>query len=263
MKQQITLFFTALQFYTRIRAPRWVHYMPENQSRATGYLPLIGWLVGIISGLVWLGGAFLSNISIGLVLSMIASIFTTGAFHEDGFADTCDGFGGGWTRDKILEIMKDSRLGTYGAIGLTMILASKFLLLTNLAGQQKDDFAVLIFVLIGAHAWSRLMPMLVIQTQHYARAGQDNKAQAAAQKVPPGGLVTGSLFALIPIFALAWICHTPLISICCILPAISTWLLSRYFNTWIGGYTGDCLGAIQQISEVTFYLSLTVLWKFT
>ena len=261
MKQQLTLFFTALQFYTRIPAPRWVHYKQENLGRATCYLPIIGWFVGIISGLSWLGGAYLTNISIGLVLSMIASIFTTGAFHEDGFADVCDGFGGGWTRDKILEIMKDSRVGTYGSIGLIMILALKFLLLSNLAVQQKNDFVVIIFVLIVAHAWSRLMPVFVILTKAYARAGQDSKAQPAAQKVSRSGLIAGSFFALIPVFVLAWISHAPFILICCILPAILTLLLSRYFNKWLGGYTGDCLGAIQQISEVAFYFSLTILWK--
>ncbi|SKC04368.1 adenosylcobinamide-GDP ribazoletransferase [Dyadobacter psychrophilus] len=262
MRLQLTLFFTALQFYTRIPAPRWVHYKQENLSRATGFLPLIGWLVGIISGLSWLGGAYVTNISIGLVLSMIASIFTTGAFHEDGFADVCDGFGGGWTRDKILEIMKDSRVGTYGSVGLMMMLALKFLLLINLAAQWKNDFLALTLILITAHALSRLMPVFVIFTKPYAREDQHSKAKPVAQKISRSSLVTGSVITLIPLICLAWTCHTPFIFTCCILPAVTAYLLSRYFVKWIRGYTGDCLGAIQQVSEVSFYLSLTALWKY-
>ncbi|MCF2501896.1 adenosylcobinamide-GDP ribazoletransferase [Dyadobacter sp. CY107] len=262
MKQQLTLFFTAVQFYTRIPAPRWVLYRPENLSQSTGYLPLIGWLVGIIAGISWLAGAYLTNISISLLLSMIAAIFTTGAFHEDGFADVCDGFGGGWTRDKILEIMKDSRVGTYGSVGLMMMLALKFMLLNNLALQHGNDFKILIFILIAGHAWSRLMPVFIILTQPYARPDQDSKAKPVAYSVSWSSMATSFVFALIPLVTLAWICQTPFILICCILPAMLSILMARYFKRWIGGYTGDCLGAIQQVGEVAFYFSLTALWKF-
>ncbi|MCF0052560.1 adenosylcobinamide-GDP ribazoletransferase [Dyadobacter sp. LJ53] len=262
MKQQLTLFFTALQFYTRIPVPGRVLYKPENLSLATGYLPLIGCLVGLISGLTWLTGAQLATIPIGLVLSMIASVLTTGAFHEDGFADVCDGFGGGWTRDKIMEIMKDSRVGTYGSVGLMSVLALKFLLLDSLALQRENNFTILTATLASAHAWSRLMPVFVIFTQPYARVGLESKAKAATQMVGWTSIATGCLFALIPLILLGWVSQTPFIWICCILPAIITFALTRYFKKWIGGYTGDCLGAIQQTSEVTFYLSLTALWKF-
>ncbi|KAA0993323.1 adenosylcobinamide-GDP ribazoletransferase [Dyadobacter aurulentus] len=262
MKQQATLFFTALQFYTRFPAPRWVHYKPENLNRATGYLPLIGWIVGLVAGCSWLAGAYFTNLNIGLLLSMAASVLATGAFHEDGFADVCDGFGGGWTKAKILEIMKDSRIGTYGSVGLMLLLAFKFLLLQNLALQCSDDFAILISLSISAHAWSRLMPVFVIFTQPYARSDQDSKAKPVGGGTGLDSILTGSFFALVPVLFFGWHSQSPLIFICGILPVILTFALVRYFTKWIGGYTGDCLGAIQQVSEVAFYFSITVLWKF-
>jgi adenosylcobinamide-GDP ribazoletransferase len=263
MKHQLTLFFTALQFYTRIPAPRWLNHKPENLAQATGYLPLIGWIVGSIGGLSWFIGTYLINdLSIGLWLSIAAAVWTTGAFHEDGLADVCDGFGGGWTSDRILEIMKDSRVGTYGVIGLILMLGFKFLLLQNLAGKLANDFVGLTLMLIAAHAFSRFLPMWVITTQPYARAGQDSKAEPVAQTPHKETIYLGAAFTAVPLFTLAFYAQSPLIFFACILPSMLTLVLSRYFKKWIGGYTGDCLGAIQQVSEVAFYVSLVVLWKY-
>ena len=93
------------------------------------YFPLIGWIVGGFSALIFWASSFLFPVSISIIFSMIASILVTGAFHEDGFADVCDGFGGGWTKEKILEIMKDSRVGSYGVIGMILMLGTKFAVL--------------------------------------------------------------------------------------------------------------------------------------
>ena len=125
MKREIHVFFTALMFYTRIPCPKWVDHDPEFLNQSIRYFPLIGWIVGIISGLfLYLPGTYFS-IPVAIILSLIISVLITGAFHEDGFADTCDAFGGGWTKKKILEIMKDSRLGTYGVIGLLLLISLK------------------------------------------------------------------------------------------------------------------------------------------
>lgn len=262
MKQQATLFFTALQFYTRIPAPKWVVYQPENLGLATKYLPVIGWIVGLISGLTWIAGSYLIDIHIGLLFSMIASIFTTGAFHEDGFADVCDGFGGGWTKDKILEIMKDSRVGTYGSVGLIFILALKFYLLQYLAVLADNYFLTLIILLVSAHAISRFMPILVIFTQSYSRETDDSKAKPVAQKTDISTLIIAGIFAIIPLLILAFIINQILLLLSIGFLALLTFYLSRYFKKWIGGYTGDCLGAVQQVCEIGFYLFLAVLWKF-
>lgn len=254
----LTLFFTALQFYTRLPAPGWVVYRPENLNLATGYLPFIGWIVGAVAGGTWIAADYLTNPSIAVLCSMIISILLTGAFHEDGFADVCDGFGGGWTREKILEIMKDSRVGTYATVGLISILALKFALLQSIA----DGAVTIVGVLISGHALSRLMPVFVIYMLPYSR-DTDSKAKPVAQK-PPFGVLTGAIIGgVLPLLAMVLYLGQPLLLAAILVLGLITLLLANYFKKWIGGYTGDCLGAIQQICEAAFYFFLVVLWKFS
>ncbi|WP_031526446.1 adenosylcobinamide-GDP ribazoletransferase [Dyadobacter crusticola] len=262
MRHQAALFFAALQFYTRIPIPGWVVFKPENLSPATRFLPLIGWIVGGISAAVWLVISPLTGFSIAIVFSIIASILTTGALHEDGFADTCDGFGGGWTRDKILVIMKDSRLGTYGALGLIGILALKFALLQELADRFDNQVSQVFGLMIAAHAISRLMPASIIYNQPYARDTDDSKAKPVAQNVTAVTLAIAAMFGIVPLLLLCTMFSSalPLLSIPFL--GVVTWAMSRYFVKWIGGYTGDCLGAVQQVCEVGFYFCLIAIWKF-
>jgi adenosylcobinamide-GDP ribazoletransferase len=212
----------------------------------------------------------------------------TGALHEDGFADVCDGFGGGWTKEKILLIMKDSRIGAYGAIGLLAILGSKFLLLKELPSFEPElihagsdlsttslpggsvsgpffpgaavffNYRYFILGLVTAHSLSRLMPVLVMQWSVYAADPDQSKSRPLVNhKLAPGELVVAILLALIPFAFLPW--HFLL----AILPVLyATYEGVRYFKKWIGGYTGDCLGAIQQISEIVFYLGFIVVWRY-
>ena len=111
MKKQFRVLLTAIMFYTRIPVPATLEYSPERLNRATRYFPLIGWIVGGVGAGVFYGLSLILPLQVSVFLSMLATIFLTGAFHEDGFADFCDGFGGGYTREKILTIMKDSRIG--------------------------------------------------------------------------------------------------------------------------------------------------------
>src|SRR6516164_2666612 len=138
MKKEWRIFLTAVMFLTRIHVPKNIDHSPEYLEKSTKYFPLIGWLVGGISIIVFLILRRYTSPDIAVLASMIASLLTTGALHEDGFADTCDAFGGGWTREKILQIMKDSRIGSFGAIGLWVILFAKFLLLKELPQYTPD-----------------------------------------------------------------------------------------------------------------------------
>src|SRR4051812_43461768 len=131
MKKELHIFFTALMFYTRIPCPKNIDHNPDYLNKATRYFPLIGWIVGSISFLAFYVSSLFLSIESAIILAIIASILTTGAFHEDGFADVCDGFGGGWTKEKILLIMKDSAIGAYGAIGLVLLFLLKFKLLSE------------------------------------------------------------------------------------------------------------------------------------
>jgi adenosylcobinamide-GDP ribazoletransferase len=253
MKKEWKVFLTAVMFLTRIRVPRNIDHRPEYLQRSPVYFPAIGWIVGAACAAVFLLTAKI-GVDVAIAFSMVAGILITGAFHEDGFADTCDGFGGGWTKEKILLIMKDSRIGAFGAIGLVCMLGTKFLLIkeiVNLTPVFDQPFTDIIlhyryvaFALIAAHSLSRLVPVFIIETYEYASD-------------PDTGLAFCILFGLIPFLLLPW--HYLL----AILPVlITTFLMARYFKKWIGGYTGDCLGAVQQVTEIVFYLSYIIIWKY-
>lgn len=248
MRRQLHLFLTAVMFYTRIPCPSWVGHSEEMLNKATIYFPVMGWIVGGAAGLTYWGANFLFSSDIALLLSMIASILVTGAFHEDGFADVCDGFGGGWTKLKILEIMKDSRLGTYGAVGAGLLLTLKFLALRNLPP------TAVVPVLVVGHALSRATALTFIFTHEYARENEDSKAKPVAKKISFAELLLGLGFGVLPLLVYAagqlnfWF-------LLVLLPLwVVKWYLARYFIKWIGGYTGDCLGVTQQVAEVVVYL---------
>ncbi|WP_052353390.1 adenosylcobinamide-GDP ribazoletransferase [Dyadobacter tibetensis] len=262
IRRQLTLLLVALQFYTRIPVPGWVPYAPEYLSKATRFLPLIGWLIGLITAGVWLAFEPITNGSVAVILAMCASVLTTGAFHEDGFADTCDGFGGGWTRDKILLIMKDSRIGTYGSVGLLMVLGLKFTSLQLLAERVEGSATLLLLGLMSAHALSRLMAALLIFTLPYARDTDDSKSKPVAEALERSTISTAVIFAILPLMGLYY--SSGFVCVFAVLPClvIITLAMGRYFKKWIGGYSGDCLGAVQQVTEVVFYLFMIVLWKY-
>ncbi|HZE84250.1 MAG TPA: adenosylcobinamide-GDP ribazoletransferase [Puia sp.] len=266
MKKEWKIFLTAIMYFTRIRVPRIVDHSPEYLQKAPRYFPLVGIIVGAICSLLFLVFARYVSTDSGILASMIAGLLVTGAFHEDGFADACDGFGGGWTKEKILGIMKDSRIGAFGAIGLIAILGSKFLLLREMHRFVPDIMICpLVFnqrrylaCLIAAHSLSRLMPVLVMQfTPYTADPDQSKSKPLTTRKLNPAELGAAILFALIPFVFLSW--HFLL----AILPVLyATYELRQYFKKWIGGYTGDCMGAIQQVSEIVLYLGFIIVWKY-
>lgn len=250
------LFLTAVMFYTRIPVGKITVYSDESLNKSTKYFPLIGWIVGGFSALVYVLASYLPiPAPLAVLLSMAASIWLTGAFHEDGFADMCDGFGGGWTKEKILEIMKDSRLGTYGAVGLFLLLMSKFYLLLEMPPQ------VVPLALIAGHSLSRFTAASFLQSHHYVRAEAGSKAKPVANKKPGTfSMLIAGLLGLLPLLIL----QAPEFFLVLIPVFLTKWLLGRFFTKWIGGYTGDCLGATQQLSEVVFYFFLYLIpWMFT
>jgi adenosylcobinamide-GDP ribazoletransferase len=252
MKKEIHIFFTALMFYTRIPCPSWVNHSEEYLNQATKYFPLIGWIVGgFATAVLWLFVWVLPP-SVAIILSMMASVVLTGAFHEDGFADVCDGFGGGWTKEQILTIMKDSRVGAYGAIGVVLLLLLKWTLLYEIG--LKIKLWEFFWVLLSAHSISRLMAVILIFTQPYSRANDaSGKAKPIAKKMMPQHFVVAWIFGTLPMLGMAL--YQGLFSIFILIPCIAVaFYMATYFRKKIDGYTGDCLGATQQITEVVFYL---------
>ncbi|RDV11354.1 adenosylcobinamide-GDP ribazoletransferase [Pontibacter diazotrophicus] len=262
MKREISIFFTALMYYTRIPCPGWVVYQESYLHQATRYFPFIGWLIGFFAGLLFLAASYLFGTALGIILSMAGSILLTGAFHEDGFADACDGFGGGWTKERILEIMKDSRVGTYGVVGLILILAVKFFSLQQMVSNSMQPL-VLLLLFMTAHALSRFVASTFLFTHTYVRLSEDSKVKPVAQGGEKHNFFIGAALAFIPLLTLLYFTGKPLL-ITVLLPLYLLKLyLGRYFTKWIGGYTGDSLGATQQVCEVLIYLTFIVLWKFT
>lgn len=268
MKKEIRIFFTALMFLTRIPVPKLTDHSPEYLEKSPRYFPVIGWIVGAVSGFTFLVFNKYISEDIAILASIITGIFTTGAFHEDGFADVCDAFGGGWTKEKILAIMKDSRLGTYGVTGLIGILSAKFLLIKELPKFTPDlahpalniflNYKNFLLIIIAAHSVSRLMPVFIIRGLDYVTDPDGSKSKPlASQKPGIGALLVATLFTAVPFIFLSW--HFALATIPVLLVAYN---VAIYFKKWIGGYTGDCLGAIQQVSELTFYLCALIVWRF-
>jgi adenosylcobinamide-GDP ribazoletransferase len=266
MKKEIRIFFTALMFLTRLPVPKSTDHNPDYLRKAAKYFPMIGWIVGIICGLTFVAGNILST-SIAAALCIIAGLMTTGAFHEDGFADVCDAFGGGWTKEKILTIMKDSRLGTFGVAGLIMILLLKYFLLVHIALQLNGSDAALssfekIFhpalVIITAHTISRWMPLLLIQNYAYVFQEDVSKSKPlASAKLRVSEILFAFMMMLIPMIFL------PIPYLISIAPMIiAAFWLAQFFKKWIGGYTGDCLGAVQQVTEIIFLLSIVIINKY-
>ncbi len=250
MKKEIDIFFTALMFYTRIPCPPNITHDPDYLNKATRYFPMMGWIVGGMAALVFGLSSYFFNPPICILLSMVASILTTGAFHEDGWADVCDGFGGGWTKEKILEIMKDSRTGAYGSIGMALMLLFKYIVQTEIQVTQ------LCVVMIAAHSFSRLCAVGIVATSVYVRENDDAKAKPLAKTITIREIIPAFIFGVAPLWMIGKY------SLAIIPPILLTIYMRRYFHKWIGGYTGDCLGAIQQVSELMFYLGILMAWKF-
>ncbi|RYE51087.1 MAG: adenosylcobinamide-GDP ribazoletransferase, partial [Sphingobacteriales bacterium] len=183
---------------------------------------------------------------VSLWLAIGCSLLLTGAFHEDGLADTADGLGGGLTRDKKLLIMKDSRIGTYGATALIIALTGKYLLLVE--NEQ------LILSLIIAYALSRTVAASLLFDMQYVTDADTSKSKPLANNQSITDLliliVTATpIFILLPLTQAVMICGALI---------VYRQLVKCYFNQQIGGYTGDCLGAAQQIGELLIYLLLLI-----
>jgi len=250
LRHQIRLFFIALQFFTRLPIPAWVGFEASWLQHASRYFPLVGVVVAALAAAVYAAAALVLPAPVAAVLSTAASIYITGAFHEDGFADTCDGLGGGMTKERALEIMKDSRVGAYGAIGIVCMLATKLsalaLLPPHLAGAA----------LVVAHPVSRLAATALIWKLDYVRG--EGKAKPLAQQMTGTEFAIAALTCALPaagMLAAGWMTPAALVAAVLASAAAALWL-GRLFVRRLGGYTGDCLGAVQQLAEALVYVAV-------
>lgn len=251
----VRLFFIALQFLTRVPVPAWVGFEPDWLKRCAPYFVPVGALVGLGSAAVLWGASRVWPPGVAVGLAMAASIYLTGGFHEDGLADTCDGLGGAVGRERALEIMKDSRLGSYGALGLVLVLGLKAAALTALV---QRDLAGAALALVWAHGLSRALPVALMRTLAYAGDLAHAKAKPLANGVSGRDLVLTAAFAL-GLCAVAGALRPDLargLGTGLLLAALLGGWMARWLQRRLGGYTGDTLGASQQLGEVALLLGV-------
>lgn len=243
LNRELELFLAALGFFTRIPVPMKADFKEDDLNHSARYFPLVGLVIGALAALIYSLVAEVLPKELAIIASMAATIYVTGAFHEDGLTDAVDGLGGGWEKEQVLTIMQDSRIGSFGAVGLFLVLLAKYEALAH-------TYPALIPVaMIAGHALSRFAAVLVIATQPYVKS--QGKAKPLATSMSKGEITLAAIFGLAPLLLLA-----PKLLIT-LVPVVIVWLWFSYkLKNRLGGYTGDCLGAMQQLTELVFYLGV-------
>ena len=253
---ELRLFFVALQFFTRVPVPRWVGFEPDWLNQSARHFALIGVFVGVVAALALWAASRVLPLPVAVLLSMAATMLLTGGFHEDGWADTCDGLGGAVSRERALEIMKDSRIGAYGAMGLMMMLALKASALASL------PVAWGCAALLLGHTVSRAASTALIRFLPYAGDLEHAKAKPLAQRISSVGLVVSCGWALsvasgLALYQTRWVFPVVTGLLMSVLGAV--WC-ARWLRRRLGGVTGDTLGATQQLTELLVLLTWAATW---
>ncbi|GBF43939.1 adenosylcobinamide-GDP ribazoletransferase [Leptospira ellinghausenii] len=268
---EIRLFFVCLAFLTRIPSPTWIGFKEDWLHHSIKYSPTVGLLLGSIQFVVFLLFQFLYGPTIAFTISLGFLLIITGAFHEDGFSDFCDGIGGGWKREDIFRIMKDSRVGSFGAVGICVLVLLKVLgayetfsyfqrknlpMFSNLTNDLHLISVWLYFV--SAHTLSRFLSVFVMKLLPYAK--EEGYAKPMAKEITWPQILFASLLGVLPYLSLAYLHPNFFLSLLCIIPSYI--YMVRLMKRWIQGFTGDCLGAVQQVVETCIWISGVFIWNF-
>ena len=241
MKRLVEELLVAFQFLTRLPISR-IPYQPDSLSRSAKFFPLVGLVIGLGASILHhFLAAHLNSALVGLLV-LTFLVLITGALHEDGLADIVDAFGGGWNREQVLTILRDSRIGSFGALALVISVLARILLLSILPVNRFTAFVV------SAHVLCRWTTLPLSYFLPPARAGE-GQGTRLAQKISSASFLIGSLLSLAFVVYLLrrefWI---P------VLAAIVVSALSGlYYFRRIGGVTGDCFGATNQLTEIAIY----------
>ena len=241
------VFFTRLPFW-RIKA---FNVPAEYFKQVINYWAVVGWLTaGIMAGVLW-GAAQILPYSIAIIVALLSRLLITGALHEDGFADFFDGFGGGITRERILEIMKDSHIGTYGVISLIFYFLFFYFLLENLG------LHLACTVILVGDPLCKLISSQITLFLPYARNAETSKSKTVYKKMSLRTALISALFGLLPFVLLLKIDFLPAI----IFPIFVFLRLILLMKRKIQGYTGDCCGAMFLLCELSFFLGISIILK--
>ncbi len=268
-------FLLAIQFFTRIpitgRLAAWVGYSHEMLQKSAAHFPGVGLLVGLWAACVYGGISLLLPLTVSTswvaaVCSVVATVMLTGAFHEDGLADVADGLGGVVERARALEIMKDSRIGSYGAVALGLALMLKFSLLAVLG---EIDGGLTCMALVFAHVVSRTFPLLMIRFWPHVGDAAGAKSKVLADHIGLAGLIVAGLWLFLSLALMAslqvwlgsemWLLQLSQQAVAGLLGgAMAFTYMWRLGQRRLQGYTGDFLGATQQVCELGIYLGIVV-----
>ena len=274
--QFVREYLLAVQFFTRIpvngRLAGWVGYSPEQLRASAGHFPGVGLLVGAVAAGVFAGvQAALPDTPLvpllAAALSTVATVLLTGGFHEDGLADVADGLGGSDDRERALEIMKDSRVGAFGALALVLALLCKVALLAILASvesvaEERDEASwtgwyVFVALVVG-HVLSRGLPLVIIRLLSHVGDTGASKSKPLADQIATSRLVLAFIWCLIPLALSLLKLDAMNLAVGCGFAVLALLGMVRLFKRRLQGFTGDCLGATQQVCEIAFYFGLAV-----
>ncbi|MEM7692556.1 MAG: adenosylcobinamide-GDP ribazoletransferase [Pseudomonadota bacterium] len=237
----------AIVFLTRIPLPL-ATFSNEDLPRATGYFPAVGVLVGGAAAVVFLLASSWWQPAIAGTLAIGSAILLTGAFHEDGLADTADGLGGGWTLERKLEIMKDSRIGTYGACALVLSLLLKVMALSSM------NVSLVAPSLLAAHVAARWMILPLVMSLPYV-SGATGSGASLTHGIPRRRFIAATAFSLAVLYLAVPNHLLTILGVALVVFLLARWFLRRQ----LGGITGDTLGAVNQLTELTIYLLVAAL----
>jgi adenosylcobinamide-GDP ribazoletransferase len=253
MWHELRLFLIALQFLTRVPVPAWVGWKPAWLHDSARHFPAVGLAVGGFGAFVLWAAAHAWSAPVAVLLSMAATVWLTGAFHEHGLADTCDELGAGVGRRRALAIPRDSRLGSRGAIALLLVLALKA---TALHGLATRDLYAALAVLPLAHAWSRAATVLLLRLLPSGGDAGPAKGKPLAQRVDGFGFAVAVLWVVLGAALAAFFVSGPaLLAAAVAALAVALWM-ARWLHRRLGGASGDGLGATQQCTELAVYLAV-------
>lgn len=263
MNRELRAFSAACTFMTRIPTWRVVAHDVADLPASAVYFPLVGLLVGAAGAVVWWLASWLWSPWIAVLLAMAATIRLTGAFHEDALADSLDGFGGGWTREQVLHIMKDSRVGSYALVGMFVALLLKATLLVELTTMAAlpvtgitGRWPAVVTAMLAAHVLARASSVALIGALPYVRSDDAATRASAGRPFVAGVSRARVILALLCAVMLSFVLLGSAVWIVLVATAAATALAARYFRARIGGITGDALGAANQVVELVVYLTL-------
>lgn len=246
----INRILAALMFFTRLPFWRIKNVPADCFKTVVNYWPLVGWLTGGVAAFVLWGCNSLFSMPIAVIFAFGSRILLTGALHEDGLSDFFDGFGGGKTKEQTLAIMKDSRIGSYGVIGLIFYFGSLFAIVVSLPP------VLACCAIIAGDPGTKSIVAQLVNMLPYARKEEESKAHVVYKQMSPSQVIL-TLCGIVPLLLFM----DPIYWLALVAPALVFSVLVFMMMNRLQGYTGDCYGAAFLLSELSFYAAVLLIFQ--